>query len=95
MRIDRVEIYSDLTDRAVMRHPERRFPGVLIQGDALHSLCTRADDACVAAKEQLDADTYGHLNRLRNALWDYLTHYKVVLGEHEIPLPFSEIGIGR
>jgi hypothetical protein len=29
-------------------------------------------------------------NDLRNALQDYLSHYKAVLTEHGIALPFSE-----
>jgi hypothetical protein len=85
-----VEIYSDQTNAAIMRHPDRRFPGVLIQGDSLHALCVRADEACAAAKSDLDSDAYGVLNELRNALWDYLNHYKVTLVEHQIGLPFSD-----
>ena len=38
MHVESVEIYSDATNAAVMRHPGRRFPGMLIQGDTLHSL---------------------------------------------------------
>jgi hypothetical protein len=91
MRVEPVEIYSDTTNAAVMRHPGRRFPGVLIQGDTLHSLCRRADAICAEMKALSDTDHYQEANNLRNALWSYLSHYKAVLGEHEIPLPFSEI----
>jgi hypothetical protein len=90
MHIEQVEIYSDQTNAAVMRHPGRRFPGVLIQGDTLYSLCYQADSICADAKAHLDHETFQELNRLRNALWELLSHYKVVLGEHGIPLPFSE-----
>lgn len=90
MHIADVEIYSDQTNAAVLRHPARRFPGVLVQGDSLYALCVQADDACAAAKGKLDSDACGELNELRNALWSYLTHYKSVLGQHQIPLPFSE-----
>ena len=38
MKLSEVEIYSDATNMAVMRHPSRNFPGVLIQGDSLHRL---------------------------------------------------------
>lgn len=82
-----VEIYSDETNAAIMRHPGRRFPGFLVQGDSLHALCVLADAACEKAKS---STAYDDLNRLRNALWANLNHYKTVLGEHEIPLPFSE-----
>ena len=90
MHTSNVEIYSDHTNQAVMRHPDRRFPGVLIQGDSLYALCLQADDACAAAKGQLSQDAYQEINELRNALWGYLNHYKSVLGEHQISLPFSQ-----
>ena len=90
MHTSNVEIYSDHTNQAVMRHPDRRFPGVLIQGDSLYALCLQADDACAAAKGQLSQDAYQDINELRNALWGYLNHYKSVLGEHQISLPFGQ-----
>ena len=91
MRVEQVEIYSDATNQAVLRHPGRQFPGSLIQGDTLYSICRNADEICAKAKSSLDADTYFELNQLRNALWDRLTHYKRVLSEHNLPLPFSEV----
>jgi hypothetical protein len=90
MHVEQVEIYSDQTNAAVMRHPGRRFPGVLIQGDTLYTLCYRADAACIEAKARLNPDSYQEINDLRNALWGFLSHYKAVLGEYGIPLPFSE-----
>jgi hypothetical protein len=90
MRIEQVEIYSDATNRAIMRHPGRRFPGTLIQGDNMYDLCRRADAICAKVRSQLDSETYKELNDLRDILWAYLTHYKSVLLEHGIPLPFSE-----
>jgi len=90
MHIEPVEIYSDATNAAVMRHPGRHFPGVLVQGDSLYSLCRRADSICKEAKSRVDGKSFHELNELRNALWGFLTHYKTVLGEHRMPLPFSE-----
>jgi len=46
MRIENVEILSDRTNAAVMRHPGQKYPGVLVRGDTLHSLCQRADAVC-------------------------------------------------
>jgi hypothetical protein len=88
MRVEPVEIYSDQTNSAVMRHPGRRFPGVLVQGDTLYTLCHRVDAACQGADREQPG--YDELNELRNGLWDLLSHYKMVLGEHGLPLPFSE-----
>lgn len=90
MRTEPVEIYSDATNSAVMKHPGRHFPGVLVQGDTLHSLCMAADRSCAAARGCIGEDEYLELNGLRNHLWDLLNHYKQVLGEHQIKLPFSE-----
>lgn len=88
MRSEKVEILSDQTNAAVMRHPGRAFPGVLVQGDSLYLLCQRADLAC----EQIGQGKPGfdEANALRNALWSYLTHYKNTLLEHGIALPFAE-----
>jgi uncharacterized protein DUF6959 len=89
MQVKQVEVYSEEPGRVIVRHPDRKFPGILVQGDSLHSLCGAADRACMGARDKLDAEQYRELNELRNALWAYLQHYKVVLGEHDMPLPFS------
>jgi hypothetical protein len=91
MHTESVEIYSDATNSAVMRHPGRHFPGVLVQGDTLHSMCVTADAVCVAARGRISKEEFDQLNDLRNHLWALLTHYKGVLDEHKIGLPFSEI----
>jgi hypothetical protein len=91
MHTESVEIFSDQTNAAVLRHPDRKFPGVLVQGDTLFSLCHRADTVCAKSKSSVSEDTYSELNQLRNHLWSLLNHYKTVLGEHDIPLPFSEV----
>jgi hypothetical protein len=90
MRTATVEILSDATNAAVLRHPDRKFPGVLVQGDTLHSLCVTADASCRAAKPQPGNDAYEELNDLRNRLWSLLNHYKSVLHDHQLPLPFAE-----
>jgi hypothetical protein len=46
MHVESVEIYSDATNAAIMRHPGRHFPGVLVQGDTLYLLCCQADEVC-------------------------------------------------
>ena len=87
-RTEKVEILSDQSNAAIMRHPGRAFPGVLVQGDSLATLCQQADLAC----NQVGRGNPGfaELNELRNLLWTYLTHYKATLVEHDMPLPFSD-----
>ncbi|MEM1113741.1 MAG: hypothetical protein AAGI11_17645 [Pseudomonadota bacterium] len=91
MKEEKVEIYSDATNHAVMKHPGRHYPGVLIQGDTLYSLCSALDDVCRLLKENETTEAFDEANELRNALWEKLTHYKVVLADHGIELPFNEV----
>lgn len=88
MRIEPVEIYSDRTNAVVLRHPGRNFPGLLLQGDTLYSMCQMADCACKAAHGLMPEDEYEELNELRNQLLEFLGHYKHVLVEHGKELPF-------
>jgi hypothetical protein len=90
MRIEPVEIFSDQTNAAILRHPGRKFPGLLLQGDTLHRMCQRADDACASARGLIAPEALNELNDLRNHLQSLLTHYKSVLSQHDISLPFSE-----
>jgi hypothetical protein len=89
MHIENVEIYSDQSYAVVLRHLGRKFPGILIQGDTLHALCTQAADG-YAASESLDPGARDELLGLRDSLSALLAHYKDVLGEHQIALPFVE-----
>jgi uncharacterized protein DUF6959 len=91
VRTELVEIYADTTNAAVLRHPGRNFPGVLVQGDTLYSLCQAADFVCSRARSGLDDESFSELNELRNRLWSFLTHYKSVLAEHQVPVPFNEV----
>jgi len=90
MHVESVEIFDDTSNRAVMRHPGRHFPGVLVQGDSLYLLCCSADDVC--SRIGRHSPGFEEANELRNTLWSYLNHYKSVLDNHELPLPFSERG---
>lgn len=64
MRTEMVEMFSDATNRAVIRHPGRKFPGVLVQGDTLYSLCQRTDFACSKARARMDEEGFRELNEV-------------------------------
>jgi hypothetical protein len=53
-------------------------------------LCGSADRVCAQGRAQLDDDTYQDLNNLHSHLWSFLRHNTIVLGEHDIPLPFMD-----
>jgi len=88
MHVEPVENYSDASNAAIMRHPGRRFPGFLFQGDSLYSLCSLADEVCASIGRA--APGFDEANELRNRLRSALNHYKSTLDKHGIPLPFSE-----
>jgi len=90
MHVEQVEIYSDATNAAILRHPDRRFPGVLVQGDTLWILCCKADALCADSRLESDCRRYDELNEMRNTLRSLLDHYKAVLDAHNISLPFHE-----
>ena len=92
MRTEAVEIYSDATSAAVLRHPGRHFPGVLIQGDTLHNLCGSLGEVVAAARLKLDDDLIAELEDVRDQLNALLLHYKQTMVDHQLPLPFSELG---
>jgi hypothetical protein len=89
MKTDLVEIYSDASNAAVMRHPGRRFPGVLVQGDTLYSMAQSARRLQQSAGA-LDEEASEELTGLVDCLDQLLAHYKTVLKEHQIELPFRE-----
>jgi hypothetical protein len=88
MHVESVEIYSDATNAAIMRHPGRHFPGVLVQGDTLYLLCCQADEVCSSIGRGKPG--FDEANEIRNKLWAFLNHYKSTLDEHKLSLPFSE-----
>jgi predicted RNase H-like HicB family nuclease len=83
-----VEIYSDATNAVVMRHPGRRFPGVLIQGDTLASLVMRLDS--IRRSASASAEPADELANVHEHLKELLQHYKNVLVSHSIELPFHD-----
>lgn len=53
MRVINVELFTDQKNGAVLRLPDRQFPGVLIQGDTLQSYITDLSEIADECK-QLD-----------------------------------------
>jgi predicted RNase H-like HicB family nuclease len=88
MRIEPVEIYSDATNAVIIRHPERNFPGVLIQGDTLHSLRNMA--ATALASTEPGTEHWHDLKELADDLQSRINFYSQVMREHGLQLPFFD-----
>lgn len=89
MRIEQVEIYSDASNAAVLRHPGRRFPGCLLQGDTLNNLVKSLAQARNEV-DRLSEDAAENLRDVHDHLTELLAHYTGVLKEHGLGLPYFE-----
>ncbi|MBR7800107.1 DUF6959 family protein [Undibacterium fentianense] len=90
MRKELVEILSDASNNAVLRHPNRSFPGSLIQGDSLHALICDVDEA----KRELNLKNFEEVSEIlggiSEALHERMRVYKAALKENSIALPFND-----
>jgi hypothetical protein len=91
MHIKPVEIYSDASNAVVLRHPGRKFAGVLVQGDTLHSLVAFAKDA-YASSDLMSEDARDGLAVLLEKLQDLQHHYETTLISHGLALPYPRPG---
>ena len=91
MRKVEVDIYSDASNHAVMKHPHRNYPGSLIQGDSLHILCCTADEV----RQEIDKGDFEEaaaaLESLRSLLWERYKHYNQVCRESGVSGCLKEI----
>lgn len=89
MRIEQIEIYSDASNHAVLRHPGRRFPGSLIQGDSLSVLVEEAREIFAAVQKTADPELLALVQGHKEKLEDRLSIYEDALNEHGIALPYA------
>ena len=83
-----VEIFSNKINAPIIKMPDRKFPGIVIQGDTMSSLCNLAAairDLCVdSTSEELRDKTEDIVDRLLN----YLSIYESTLKDHQMDLPY-------
>jgi hypothetical protein len=74
-----VDCLSEQINAAVVRMPGRTYPGVVIQGDTLQSLCELGAEALESADARKD---------LLEKLLAFRDHYESVLVSHGMQLPY-------
>lgn len=79
---------SDRVNGPVLQYPGRRFPGVLIQGDSLHSLVALADGVVTALNNSDTQSARDAAAELRDTLRAHLDHYVSVLRNYRMHPPF-------
>lgn len=83
-----VEVFADVTNCPVLRHPGRHFPGVLIQGDSLESLHATSRAAIAALDAGRLEEAKDELDALREQLADYKAVYEDALRRAGMRLPY-------
>lgn len=90
MRLEQVEIYSDASNAAVMRHPGRRFPGVLVQGDTISGLASWLSRAVAELEtSSLSDEAQEGLLYVHETLAGLAEHYSNVVSQHGIRPPLQ------
>jgi hypothetical protein len=87
------QVTLDLIDAVpnayVLRHPQRRFPGILVQGDSLHIMWQQARQVREAVQSgRLSEDDLGEAEALAHGLGRLVVVYEAALGEAGIELPY-------
>ena len=83
-----LEVFSKATNTAIIRAPGRKFPGVLIQGDALSNFFSDAMVLVEALSDSKDEELFFTALSMAERLEGHLLHYEQVLGEQGIQLPY-------
>jgi hypothetical protein len=81
-------IYSLASNSAVIEVPGRRFPGSVIQGDALMILCNLAQSVHRRSVQTSDQELIADTSELLDSLLARLRHYEETLHQHGIDLPY-------
>jgi hypothetical protein len=84
-----IEVFSKETNKGIVRMPGRSFPGLVIQGDTMSTLADHAEYIYEKCRNSDDEDLLWETKNLMETLNGLLLHYEIVLGEHDIPLPYS------
>lgn len=88
MELIHVEVLSYVTNNAVLKLPERKYPGVLIQGDSLKIL-QRLAEAIGQACQHGDLEEATDLAaELQEALTSRVTIFEAAMHEHGMELPY-------
>jgi hypothetical protein len=84
-----VELFSDGGNNAVVRMPQRKFPGVVVQGDTLATFWWNVNEALNAARDpgRLN-EALDHLEMVVGDLDAALIRYEQALAAHGLTRPY-------
>jgi hypothetical protein len=83
-----IEILDNAINCVVVKLPERKFPGVVIQGDSLWILYSSVRGLQRVCKGKISDEADDELSDLLDLLSMYVHHYESTLEAHGIDLPY-------
>jgi len=89
MDIEPLEVFARESNFAVIKPPGRNYPGAVIQGDSLASLCRTALQLARHVDRLPDApsDLRDCAEEVADALLDRVLHFQAVLDAHNVDYP--------
>jgi hypothetical protein len=86
--IEVLSVLSKAPNSWVVRLPNRRYPGVVLQGDSLKALYDLAEELRELSPTKTEAHEVA--DELCDALRSHIITYQTSLDEHGIELPYPE-----
>lgn len=83
-----IEIYAHSSDGSVVRMPGRRFPGVVIEGDAMSIIYNFSKSILERVQEDADADLIAWAQELKDIVHSQLHTYEEAMSRHGLDLPY-------
>ena len=83
-----VALLSDAVNNPVILLPNRKFPGVLIQGDSLRILYDLVEEMAEALDKNEEDELYDIVQRLKDILNSRVQIYEETLREQNMELPY-------
>jgi len=83
------QLLSPSANYAVVQLPGRKFPGVVFQGDSLHSLAHKLQFVLRLAEKADHIELHSEVQDVCNSLNEVLLHYESTCMKHGIPLPYK------
>lgn len=90
MENKQIEVYSEGSNVAVIRIPEKRFPGSVIQGDYLSILYSPAKSLHQRAIKTREDELISEAEELKELLEGHIRHYEATLEMHRIDLLYAQ-----
>jgi predicted RNase H-like HicB family nuclease len=85
-----VKLLSRPVNFAVVQLPGRQFPGVVVQGDTLHSLVQRVDELLQLLRSGDVDELSAGISNISEQLTEAKTHYEIVCAGLGIRLPYNK-----